>query len=189
MGLQERAAKLASFLTTTQRREGETIVIKTDDAPEWVGDVVHAVHGDMLPDDWTYETIKDAADAIAEDGEDAELEADIYTHSLLTWLRDYPGAVGYVDDAAEQFGEVAGIIEQIQRGQYVAQAEIVAAVISQLELLEDDEDDDDESEGEHRHEWGPVELSRFGGNPHRRCACGAISLDLDDEDDETEGEE
>ena len=43
---------------------------------------------------------------------------------------------------------------------------------------------DDEPEEEHEHEWGPVETSRFTGNPHRKClTCGEITLDLDDEDD------
>jgi hypothetical protein len=64
-------------------------------------------------------------------------------------------------------------------------------------LLEENEDEDAGSEmyavareskggdGEHVHQWGAVEVSRFAGNPHRKCSCGAVSLDLDD-DDETE---
>ena len=37
-----------------------------------------------------------------------------------------------------------------------------------------------------RHEFGPIELSRFAGNPNRRCKkCGLISLDLYDDDDES----
>lgn len=43
---------------------------------------------------------------------------------------------------------------------------------------------------EHEHEWGPVEISRFAGTPHRKCqvvGCKEISLDLDDNDEgETE---
>lgn len=39
---------------------------------------------------------------------------------------------------------------------------------------------------EHEHKWGPVEHARFTGNPHRKCECGMISLDLggDEESDD-----
>ena len=34
------------------------------------------------------------------------------------------------------------------------------------------------------HEWGPVEIALFTGNPHRRCLnCRAITLDLTDEEE------
>lgn len=45
-------------------------------------------------------------------------------------------------------------------------------------------------EGEHEHIWGPVEVSRFAGNPHRKCqvdGCRFVSLDLEDEEDFGEG--
>lgn len=34
----------------------------------------------------------------------------------------------------------------------------------------------------HEHVYGPVEMSRFAGVPHRRCSCGMVSLDLDDDE-------
>ncbi len=40
---------------------------------------------------------------------------------------------------------------------------------------------------DHEHVYGPVELSRFTGNPHRKCTvpgCKFITLDLTDEDDD-----
>jgi hypothetical protein len=40
----------------------------------------------MLPDDWRYQFIEEALDAISEDGEDAQLEPAIYTHELTGWL-------------------------------------------------------------------------------------------------------
>lgn len=42
---------------------------------------------------------------------------------------------------------------------------------------------------EHEHEWGPMELSRFGGEPHKKCQvafCNFISLDFDDMEDDDE---
>lgn len=41
----------------------------------------------------------------------------------------------------------------------------------------------------HEHEWGPVEYAHITGNPHRKCACGFVSLDLTDDDDDYESEE
>lgn len=38
----------------------------------------------------------------------------------------------------------------------------------------------------HKHEWGPIEHARFTGEPHRKCVCGFVSLDLDDDDGEDE---
>ncbi len=146
MGIQERAAELSKYLVRQARREGEMIIVRADDAPDWVADVIYAVHGNLFPDDWTYETIKDAADAIADDGEDAALEPDVYTRTLLDWFVTYPDAAGCCDQAREEYGHSGGIIEQISYGQSLAQSEIVAAVIGQLETL--GEDDEDDSEGE-----------------------------------------
>jgi hypothetical protein len=40
---------------------------------------------------------------------------------------------------------------------------------------------------EHEHEWGEMELSRWGGEPHRKCQvpfCKFISIDFEEEDSE-----
>lgn len=46
---------------------------------------------------------------------------------------------------------------------------------------------------DHEHVWGLVELSRFTGNPHRKCqvsGCKCINMDLSDESEsESEDEE
>jgi hypothetical protein len=39
------------------------------------------------------------------------------------------------------------------------------------------------NEHEHAHQFGPIELSRFAGTPHRKCTvpgCKVVSLDLDE---------
>jgi hypothetical protein len=146
MNLQARAALFARYLTTNQTPgERQGITVKTDDAPEWVTEVIHAAHGDSFPDDWTYATIREAADAIEESGEDAELEPEIYTAQLLEWLREYPNATGYCDDAVTEYGTdySGGIISVIQMGQAIAQAEIVHAVIAALESADLDDENDD----------------------------------------------
>lgn len=176
--LQERAAQLDKYLiVNTKEGERQGIIVKADDAPEWVGDVVYSVHGSSLPDDWTYKAIKEAASAIEQDEDDPTVEADIYTRDLLDWLTNASGAIDYCDEATSEYGERDSIIATIQQGQAYAYAAIVSATIAALN------DAEEEEEEEHTHTWGPVEVSRFTGNPHRRCECGAISLDLDEDED------
>jgi hypothetical protein len=158
MGIQERAAQLSRYLVVNKTEgERQDIIVKAADAPEWVENLVYAVHGDNLPDDFTYETIREAADAIEDMGEDAELEADIYTRDLLTWLTEYPDAAHYCDTAAEEWGITdMGIIERIRIGQSYAKREILAAVLSELEALDlDDEDDTAEYD---------TPIAAYGGN-------------------------
>ena len=146
--LEERAAQLSRYLVVN-RKEGERqgIIVRSDDAPEWVQDVVHAVHGDLLPDDWTYATIKEAADAIEEAGENAELEADIYTRDLLDWASNYPDAIDSCDRATEEYGASFGsIMEQIQAGQLLAKSEVLNTLRAELENLNENEEGEEESE-------------------------------------------
>lgn len=142
------AEEFASFLTTQQRGD-KTIAVRTDDAPEWVGDIIHDIHGNMFPDDWTYATISECADYIAANGDDGEQpETDFRTGALLEWLRDYPNAVDACDEAAEEYGASKGIIETIQMGQHCAVREIHYALLRALqervdECGEDEAEDDD----------------------------------------------
>lgn len=50
-----------------------------------------------------------------------------------------------------------------------------------------EEDEEEETLENHSHQWGPVEESRFTGNPHRKCqfpGCKAITDDLEGDDNE-----
>lgn len=179
--VQELARILADSLTT-QDRNGKTITVTKDGAPEWVTDVVHAAHGNLLPDDWTYETVNAVAELIQYGDDETSLEPDIYTHDLLQWLAEYPNAVDAVDGYYEEMGiaDRGPLTEQIQCGQQHEKRQIFYAVYAALEELAEQDDE----EVEHVHTWGPVEIARFAGTPHRRCECGAVSLDLDDEESE-----
>mgnify|MGYP005852651457 CR=1 FL=1 len=90
-----------------------------DGSPEWMLAAIQAAHdgGRVLPCDWHYSTARAAADFIAEqtdaDDEDelrdlahdfAELNVDPYTHDLLQWLADVPGALDACDETAEELG-------------------------------------------------------------------------------------
>ena len=138
-------------------RDEQTIWTRTDDAPEWVRDLCFAAHdaGDMLPDDWRYEFIVAALDALEDhdDEDDARdsIEADIYTHDLTTWLASRVDRTGYVDDACEEYGTDApqGIVERLQVGQLAEKREVFESVLSslsdRLDALQDDEPTDDDA--------------------------------------------
>jgi hypothetical protein len=148
------AADFLSFLTT-HKRGSETIVVKNEDAPEWVEDIVYEIHGNLLPDDWTYATIKECAEYLEENGNDGgSPEADIYNSDLLAWLKNYPDATDAVDRTKEDYGngQNLGIMEMIQQGQAMAKSEICSQLAYQFEQRAEalnegaDEDEDEETE-------------------------------------------
>jgi hypothetical protein len=68
-------------------------------------------------------------------------------------------------------------------GQSVSDMATRGELDDDAELLEAAGVPDDDAE--HVCEFGPWELSRLGGNAHRKCSgCKAISLDGDDDSDE-----
>ena len=100
----------ACFETATRSRvvggsgelEEDRYVRVKDGSPEWVTELVHAAHDDMLPDDWRYEKIADALEYIAEvddpddSGEFADQAVDIYTGARLAWLASHLSRPGYL---------------------------------------------------------------------------------------------
>lgn len=138
---QERATEALSWFETARRDEDdpESSFVRTKDgAPEWVTALVYAAHGEFLPDDFRYQAIRSALQWIADEGEDdayefAYSEADVYTSALIDWLGSNLRRIGYVDEAAEELGPVAGIVEAITRGQAAELAEVYQSVRDSLE--------------------------------------------------------
>lgn len=134
-------------LETRTRDDGERFTTTRDDAPEWVRDLVMHAHGDFLPEDWRYETIRDALEQLADgdyetaddaredDGDFADSAVDVYTAPLLRWLASNLNRPGYVDEARDE-GLISGqenITQQITVGQYLEAREVYALVIDALE--------------------------------------------------------
>jgi hypothetical protein len=129
----------------TWKRDGVTVYLPKDDRPDWVQELCHHAHGDMLPDDWRYEFIVTALDVIAEADDDAdpdaireqfqdECEADIYTHELTSWLGSRADRAGYCDEACEGYGLEGGdTLQRIGLGQRAEKLEVFALVLEWLE--------------------------------------------------------
>ncbi len=136
------------------RDDGKTFRKLKDGSPQWMTDVCHEAHADMMPDDYRYVFIENAVEAIAESDADdpdsidnarCEIEADIYTHDLTAWLGSRADRSGYCDEAAEDQGEgFKEIIPFIQAGQVLEKEEVFQLVLSALEKLADNEDNETE---------------------------------------------
>lgn len=145
MTIQEKAAEFREYLTTSKRGEAEIWTVR-DNAPEWVRDVLYACHGGgtYLPDDWRYGFSAEAADALANcddpDECDDQIEADVYTHDLLTWLASRNDRTTYVDDARADFGSGESVVDDIQRGQWLEKREVLSQLKDALQELVDAEE-------------------------------------------------
>lgn len=145
--IRELAGNLYDAFQTKTRDNGEEFVCLKDGSPEWMANVVRAAHGDMLPDDFRYSFIKEAAGAIHDAGDDADLddaaaefsdEVDLYNSDLLRWVGSSVTRASYCDDAMEELGQPDGLFKLLQWGQAEERREVFELVVSSLlELAED----------------------------------------------------
>lgn len=147
------------WFETATRDDGASYVRTREDRPEWLSELIHAAHGDMFPDDWRYQFVRDALSAIddASAGADSQevcdeySEPDIYTSQLTAWLASRADRHSYCDDAVSEglIAENADMLARIGVGQYMEKREVFASVLSSLaeraDELADDDGSDDES--------------------------------------------
>lgn len=154
--IRTRAETVRKHFEQAKRDSGASYWRAKDDAPEWMGDFCREAHGtDMLPDDYRYECIVDALDAIAdcEDEESAresmEQGVDCGYHAMAQWLGSNTQRFGYCDEAASDFGPFAEVDKMIQAGQLRERGEVfgqtVEALGSDLDLPLPDEDEDEDA--------------------------------------------
>lgn len=138
----ERATEAASQFETATRSDGQEFTRLTNDAPDWLRDLVRTAHGDMFPDDWRYETIRAAVHFLAEYGGDddaaahefADAQVDVYTLARIAWLGSHLRRVQYVDEARDEglVSATADIADMIGAGQYEEASEVFHSVRESL---------------------------------------------------------
>lgn len=150
MTIQELAQEWLDWFEVGKRDDGKTFFYLKDGAPEELHKMVRKVHGDMLPDDYKYEYIVGALEAIADydgDEDDIEeladdLEADCYDSDLLEWLNSHSIRTWYVDKAVEEMGHGEGVMNDIAMGQVEEEREVFFTVLEDLrENLEEDDEE------------------------------------------------
>lgn len=134
--IQARAGTAYGLLEDATRGDGTPYVRTVEGAPGWVTELVREAHGDMLPDDWRYATIREAlgaihdapalvADELADEFAD---DADVYNADLLAWVGSHGLRGAYVDEAREEIGEPRDFYHGLQMGQYLERREVFQAV-------------------------------------------------------------
>lgn len=138
--VRELAQFYSNLLVSDKRSDGKEFLKFKETNPvtdKSCRDLAFAVHdsGNMLPDDWRYQFLLEALDAIANsnDLEDIYLEADIYYHELYDWLGSHSYRSGYVDEAHEEYGTPRGDLnEQLAIGQSYEKNLVLAQVLQYL---------------------------------------------------------
>lgn len=114
------------YFTVKKRfNRDKLIVVKRDDSPKDLEDLIYEIHNifDVMPDDWIYETIRDAFRAFEVDYDKdidleeilSEMEPDIYNDDLTEWARS-SYAINAIDEAVEEYGS-KDFINSMQVGQ------------------------------------------------------------------------
>jgi hypothetical protein len=101
---------------------------------EWQQEIIHAAHGDKLPDDYVYQFIFDTLVALTEcnegEEEDAilEIEPDCYTSNLTGWLHSRNDRVFYLTEALEEYGSKDGF-NALAQAQSLEIQEVAQAIL------------------------------------------------------------
>lgn len=101
--VEQMAHAIAQNLHAIEHQKEDKIVFKKDIAPEWITEVIYAVHTaegfELMPHDTTCEFIDEAARLLADSSadtfdelldEERNIEADVCASDLLRWAQDNP---------------------------------------------------------------------------------------------------
>jgi hypothetical protein len=145
MNLQEKAAEARKFYRINTRTDGKKYWSSPNE-PGWIHELNYTAHDGMFPDDWKYEFIVKALDAIVDEEDPNEFEADVYTSELHDWFTSHSERSGYADEALQEYG-LREIDTAIAYGQLREMQEVYDLVKQYLEdLLLDEEDEEDEDD-------------------------------------------
>jgi hypothetical protein len=147
MSIQTLARTAINNMVQKTRDDGSKFFCFKDDAPDWMTDLSRAAHdgGNVSPNDWHYQFIFEALDALAnqDDVDDARLsiEADIYISDLTDWLGSQNSRYSYVDQAIEEMGKGDSVIQDLQNGQLLEKLEVFEAIAGFLNEMADNEEE------------------------------------------------
>jgi len=143
------AKEMQEQMTTGRRNDDTRYYHLKDGHPEWMTDVIHAVHEDKLPDDTTYEFISDALDIICDLEDDAtenditeaifeRTQPDVYTSDLTAWLNARNDHVYYLTEALEEM-DIKDGFQALSMAQAKHKEEVALDLVHELEKLAEEE--------------------------------------------------
>lgn len=153
------AKQMQDMFTVGTYSDGTSIWTLRNEAPQWMTDVMHAVHDDgaSLPDDTVYDLAHDCVNAVAElydhaDADEArealdEIEPEFRTWQLYTWAARWSE---YIDELTSDFGEATiksstDVFTMFQAAQALHIRHVGELLVEALDnRAEDDEDDETE---------------------------------------------
>jgi hypothetical protein len=135
--VQELAAELNAALVHQKRSDGKELVSLASGSPDWMQELCRKAHGDMMPDDWKYEFIEDAAVTFEEGNTDtSDLDSCYpYTADRLRWLASHLDRPGFCDEAASEFlpaDKRPAVLELIAVGMYWEMDQVFGIVMQCL---------------------------------------------------------
>lgn len=117
------------FITKTRQDEKRFICLK-DNPPAELYNLVSEIHEhfffNALPNDWIYATIFEAFEAIELDGENYNVNADVYTYDLNKWTQN-SFSHEYLNEALEKH-RYKDFYDLIMDAQVIAKNRIYSAV-------------------------------------------------------------
>jgi hypothetical protein len=139
------AQQYAQAFTLKTKQDGSEVYVRKEPADDELQDLIQDAHDDMLPDDFRYQFIVEALQALAdnEDPDDAQLsiEPDIYHHELTAWLDSNIGRTDYLTQVQQDCGPIQDGFELLSTAQLFEKYEVFHSVLASLNrIAEDDED-------------------------------------------------
>lgn len=137
------AKKLQAQMTISDRKDGTKYYhLKRSNNPEWMTEVINAIHGEKLPDNTTYEFIDDALNIICDLDDEAteddiqeviyeRTEADIYTSDLTAWLHARNDHVYYLTEVLEEL-DIKDGFQALSAAQARHKEEVAFGLINEL---------------------------------------------------------
>ena len=118
------------YFTRGTRTDGKSFYKCVEACPEELRDLIRHIHTEYfgcLPNDWIYETIRDAFNELQDCSFDSlSLEPDCYYSHLYAWFGE-PYAYEYCNEVLEETG-YKDIYAIISSAQYIAKERIYRAV-------------------------------------------------------------
>ena len=143
--IQHLAQQFAQAFTLKTNQDGTDVYVRKEQADDELDDLIHDAHDDMLPDDFRYQFIVEALQALADhdDTDDAQLsiEPDIYNHELTAWLHSNASRTDYLTQVQQDCGPIEDGFELLATAQLYEKYEVFHSVLASLERIAEDDDE------------------------------------------------